>query len=156
MISNHYAYNHPQAWLALAAIMLAAVLIRHFFNLRHKGAFAWQYPLAGGLILAAVFVLAGAGASVTVDRGKRAKTGVDRPTTSTGRDRPLQRHSATPTLIPAAPAGVVLDTAAQIRALGPRILTQTVQLKAMPLGNVTAMSEAERQQLAAWAAGGYR
>ena len=32
MISNHYAltYNHPQAWLVLALILLAGVLIRHF------------------------------------------------------------------------------------------------------------------------------
>ncbi|RKT58094.1 putative membrane protein [Azonexus fungiphilus] len=159
MISNHYAftYNHPHAWLALAAIMLAAVLIRHFFNLRHKGAFAWQYPLAGGLILAAVFVwLAPAPVSrSTVENGQKpALTVNDIQPVVTARCSGC--HSATPTLMPAAPAGVVLDTAAQIRALGPRILTQTVQLKAMPLGNVTAMSEAERQQLAAWAAGGYR
>jgi len=39
MISNHYAftYTHAMAWLVLAVILLAAVLIRHFFNLRHKG-----------------------------------------------------------------------------------------------------------------------
>ena len=41
-------------------------------------------------------------------------------------------------------------------ANGPRILAQAVQLNAMPLGNITAMTDAERAKLAAWAAGGYR
>lgn len=58
MISNHYAftYSHPQAWAVLALIFLAAVLIRHFFNLRHKGVLAWQYPAAGAALLAGVFI----------------------------------------------------------------------------------------------------
>ncbi|HMV16410.1 MAG TPA: hypothetical protein PKC56_00810, partial [Rhodocyclaceae bacterium] len=65
-------------------------------------------------------------------------------------------HAARPTLIPAAPAGVLLDSAEAIRANGPRILAQAVQLKAMPLGNVTGMTDSERERIAAWAAGGYR
>lgn len=154
MISNHYAftYNHPQAWLVLALILLAAVLIRHFFNLRHKGTFAWQYPAAGGAILLGVFIwLAPAPLAVSAN-GAPSVADIQPVLTA----RCAACHSATPTLMPAAPAGVVLDTAQQIRALGPRILAQTVQLKAMPLGNITAMTDAERQQIAAWAGGGYR
>ncbi|MGB6054150.1 MAG: urate hydroxylase PuuD, partial [Burkholderiaceae bacterium] len=58
MISNHFAmtYNHAHNWAVLAAIMAAGVLIRHFFNLRHKGRIAWGYPAAGVLILLAVAV----------------------------------------------------------------------------------------------------
>jgi len=58
--------------------------------------------------------------------------------------------------MPAPPAGVLLDTPAGVRANAPRILAQAVQLKAMPLGNVTAMTDEERGKIAAWAAGGYR
>lgn len=154
MISNHYAftYNHPQAWLVLALILLASVLIRHFFNLRHKGIFAWQYPAAGSAILLGVFIWL-APAPLAVSAGNAPSTAEIVPLLTA---RCTGCHSATPTLMPAAPAGVVLDTAQQIRALGPRILAQTVQLKAMPLGNVTAMTDAERQQIAAWAGGGYR
>jgi uncharacterized membrane protein len=49
MISNHFAmtYRHDHAWLVLAAIMLAGVFIRHFFNLRHKGRIEWKYPAIG-------------------------------------------------------------------------------------------------------------
>src|SRR5581483_8187704 len=46
MISNHYAgtYQHPYSWAILGLIAAAGVSIRHFFNLHHKGRFAWQYP----------------------------------------------------------------------------------------------------------------
>jgi len=155
MISNHYAftYNHPQAWLVLAAIMLAAVLIRHFFNLRHKGVFAWQYPLTGGIILAAVFIWL-APVPLSVAAGTTAPTLAEvQPIIA---ERCAGCHAAAPTLMPAAPAGVLLDSAEHIRRQQTRIVDQTVKLKAMPLGNVTAMTDAERDQLAAWAAGGYR
>jgi len=158
MISNHYAftYNHPQAWLVLATIFLAAVLIRHFFNLRHKGQFAWPYPLAAILILLAVFIwlapvplathtLGASGQPVTVSEVQPIIAA-----------RCAACHGEKPTLMPAPPAGIVLDSAAHIRTLGPRIITQAVQLKAMPLGNITHMNDAERETLAAWAAGGYR
>ncbi|MGC7986096.1 urate hydroxylase PuuD, partial [Salmonella enterica] len=58
MISNHYAmtYTHAHSWLVLAAIMAAGVLIRHFFNLRHKGKVLVGYPIAGVALLLAVAV----------------------------------------------------------------------------------------------------
>jgi len=154
MISNHYAftYNHPQAWLVLAAIMLAAVLIRHFFNLKHKGVFAWQYPLTGGAILLGVFIWL-APAPLAASATSAPQLADIEPIIAA---RCAGCHAAAPTLMPAAPAGVLLDNPAAIRANGPRILAQAVQLKAMPLGNITAMTDAERATLAAWAAGGYR
>ena len=56
MISNHYAatYGHPQAWAVLALVGAAGVLIRHFFNLRHKGAFAWPCLAVSAALLGAV------------------------------------------------------------------------------------------------------
>ena len=59
MISNHYAmtYRHEHAWAVLGVIMAAGVLIRHFFNLRHKGRIEWKYPAAGAALLAVLAVL---------------------------------------------------------------------------------------------------
>jgi len=158
MISNHYAftYNHSQAWLVLAAIFLAAVLIRHFFNLRHKGQFAWPYPLAAILILLAVFVWLAPvplAANTLGANGQPVTAAEVQPIIAA---RCAACHGEKPTLMPAPPAGVVLDSVAHIRTLGPRIIIQAVQLKAMPLGNITKMSDAERETLAAWAAGGFR
>ena len=49
-----------------------------------------------------------------------------------------------------APAGVLLDTPARIESQAQRIYDQAVKLKAMPLGNVTGITDAERATLAAW------
>jgi len=158
MISNHYAftYNHPQAWLVLAAIFLAAVLIRHFFNLRHKGQFAWPYPLGAIVILLAVFIWLAPVPLAANTLGANGKPVTVREVQPIIAARCAVCHGEKPTLMPAPPAGVVLDSVAHIRTLGPRIIIQAVQLKAMPLGNITQMSDAERETLAAWAAGGFR
>lgn len=56
MISNHYAstYSHKHAWAVLALFSAAAVSIRHFFNLRHKGVLEWRYPVVGAGLLGVV------------------------------------------------------------------------------------------------------
>ncbi|HWA88017.1 MAG TPA: urate hydroxylase PuuD, partial [Opitutus sp.] len=56
MVSNHYAstYAHPYNWAVLALIAAAGVAIRHFFNRRHKGVLAWQYPALGAVLLGIV------------------------------------------------------------------------------------------------------
>jgi uncharacterized membrane protein len=148
MISNHYAftYTHAMAWLVLAVILLAAVLIRHFFNLRHKGKVCWQFPAAAIALLAGVAVwlapaprLASAAAAPTV---------ADIQPIINARCTPC--HAEKPTLMPAAPAGVLLDSTERITAQAQRIYDQSVKLKAMPLGNVTGITDGERAQIAAW------
>ncbi len=56
MVSNHYAttYAHPYNWAVLMLIAAAGVSIRHFFNRKHKGVYAWQYPALGAVLLAIV------------------------------------------------------------------------------------------------------
>ena len=53
-----------------------------------------------------------------------------------------------------APKNVTLESVADLHKYAPLILTQTVQNKAMPLGNQTAMTDEERQKLGAWIAAG--
>ena len=48
------------------------------------------------------------------------------------------------------PKGVVLETASQIIAHKAAIREQAVVSRAMPLGNVTQMTDAERARIAAW------
>jgi len=104
--AGHYAftYNHPQAWLVLAAIFLAAILIRHFFNLRHKGRFAWPYPLAAILILLTVFIwLAPAplAANTLGANGQPVTAAEVQPIIAA---RCAACHGEKPTLMPAPPA----------------------------------------------------
>lgn len=156
MISNHFAmtYRHAHAWAVLGAIMAAGVFIRHFFNLRHKGRVEWRYPAIGVVILLGVFValmpeppgLAGARTSAGANQVQFAQV------QTIIAQRCVACHAAHPTQpgFASAPAGVMLDDANGVKQNAARIYQQAVQLKAMPLANMTNMTDAERAQLAAW------
>ncbi len=64
-------------------------------------------------------------------------------------------HAAEPThpAFATAPAGVCLETLPQVAADADRILAQVTVTRAMPLGNETGMTDAERGRLAAWIEG---
>jgi uncharacterized membrane protein len=66
-------------------------------------------------------------------------------------DRCAPCHSVRPThpTAPVAPLGVLLDTPAQARSLGERVVTQ-VESGVMPLGNLTGMTPEERAVLLRW------
>ncbi|WP_020651521.1 urate hydroxylase PuuD [Massilia niastensis] len=161
MISNHYAmtYSHAYSWAVLGAIMLAGVLIRHFFNLRHKGRIEWQYPAAGVALLAAVAVAiapappaggAAAAGSSPAAQFASVRTIVDQRCVGCHAERPTQPGFAT------APAGVMLHTPELLTQNAARIYQQTVQTRAMPLANLTHMTDAERAQIGAWFEAGAR
>jgi uncharacterized membrane protein len=61
-------------------------------------------------------------------------------------------HSLTPTdpSFSSPPGGIALDTPEQIRARANAIEEQAVRTRAMPLGNVTGMTDAERELLGRW------
>ncbi|HLA32459.1 MAG TPA: urate hydroxylase PuuD [Pseudomonas sp.] len=61
-------------------------------------------------------------------------------------------HSAKPTspMFTTAPAGVMFDTAQQIQLLAPKIHAQSVASQVMPLGNITQMTQEERDLIGAW------
>ena len=63
-------------------------------------------------------------------------------------------HITSPTSSSAATAGVMLDTPERIRAAAPRIQQQAVSTQAMPLGNLTHMTDEERTRVARWVARG--
>jgi len=67
-------------------------------------------------------------------------------------------HSMHPTQpgFSAPPLGIAFDTPAQIAARASDIEQQAVVLKTMPLGNVTHMTQAERDALGAWIRQGAR
>jgi uncharacterized membrane protein len=158
MISNHFAMitGARHLWLVLGAVSLAGVAIRHFFNLRHKGRTDWRWPLAGAAILLAVAVAlaprppapAAAGSAVPVFADIAPIVATHCATCHA--DRPTQPGFAS------APAGVLLQTPEQIRAQAPKIWQQSIQTHAMPIGNLTQMTDAERARLAAWISGGMK
>ncbi len=157
MISNHYAmtYNHAYNWLVLAAIMAAGALIRHFFNLKHKGKIAWGYPAAG---VALLLIVAIAIAPRPARKPAAADTATAAPAADFGKVQAIiaQRcavcHSDQPTQpgFATAPAGVMLQTPELIHQNAARIYQQAVQLKAMPIGNLTHITDDERAIIGRW------
>jgi uncharacterized membrane protein len=153
MISNHYAmtYRNPHAWAVLGAIMAAGALVRHFFNLRHKGRVEWKYPAAGVAVLLGVAIAIAPAPPPAARRGAdpaaqfaQVRAIIDQRCAACHASHPTQPGFAT------APAGVMLDDPHSIEQNAARIYQQAVQLKAMPLANLTNMTDAERAQLAAW------
>jgi uncharacterized membrane protein len=152
MISNHYAmtYTNRYNWAVLAIIMLAGALIRQFFVLRHRGRVLWYLPLIGVALMCAAFAW-------TVPRpAPHTAVATDATPMSLAtvqailNQRCVQCHAAHPTMMGSAPAGVLLDTPDEILRNAQRVYQQTVQLKAMPLGNATQMTDAERASVAQW------
>jgi uncharacterized membrane protein len=54
---------------------------------------------------------------------------------------------------PEAPSGVKLDSPERLRAMLERVRVRAVDTRTMPLGNLTGMTDAERDTLGAWIAG---
>jgi uncharacterized membrane protein len=152
MISNHFpfTYGHSYPWLILVVLLVIGAWVRHFFNLRHTGRTVWAIPVTAALAIAALAIVirpqeesAAGTPAVPFARVQRI---VDARCTAC--------HSQNPTNVPEAPQGVKFDTPEEIRAKADAIRQQAVTTKAMPLGNVTGMTEAERDLLGRWIAQG--
>jgi uncharacterized membrane protein len=155
MISFHYpmAYQSSYGWLVLVALAVASIMVRHFFILSHEryGArLVWALPV-GALAIVALAALA------VVPREPASSQPV-----SFARVAPIFKercavcHSADPTEpgFATAPDGVLLDTPQRIAANASRIESQAVLSHAMPLGNVTGMTQSERDEIGVWIAQG--
>lgn len=153
MVSGHYplTYGHPWNWALLAAVSAAGVLVRHYFNVRHRGERSrWRFPAAAVAVIIAV-------AALTAPWRQGGGDGL----VSTAAIRPVieQRctvcHARAPTFpgFTAAPGGVALESEAQMESLARRIYDVTVKSKTMPPGNLSAMTDEERALLGRWFTG---
>ena len=151
MLSPHYpmTYGAQRPWLVLALLGLTAVAIRHVFNLRGRGR-PYGAMIALALALAAVSVT-----YVTLEKGQ-IPVGPIRYLTFADVQPILATHCASCHNVPQPPRGVALDSYEHVRAAASRIKAMAVDSQAMPLGNATQMTVAERQRLGSWIAGGTR
>lgn len=165
MISNHFpvTYGSEYNWLILAALAVLSVLVRHYFNTRHGSQkYAWTIPTAALGLVCLAFVSAPQRASTPVamvnhDQAMSELSTVDfTQVQNIIEQRCTVCHSASPTnpAFATAPAGVMLDTAKQIQLQVDRIVSQSVTSTIMPLGNMTQMTEDERELIGLWAQNG--
>ena len=150
MISNHYpmTYSGPYGWLVLAGLSIAGVLVRRFYVLTHFKRFIIALPIAAVAIVIAIALLIAPHPSTSVAGSAATFTEIAPIVT----ERCAVCHAAHPTYagITAAPAGVLLDSPAHIVANASQIRAQAVTTHAMPLGNVTHITQTERAKLGAW------
>jgi uncharacterized membrane protein len=149
MLAGHFAfaYGATRAWLVLILIMLLGVLARVFFNLRHQGRTIWALPVLGGVavILLAIAIKpedSGGAGGAAVSFAQVAPI-VEQ------RCAPCHSESPTEPGFSSPPAGLVLETPEQIAARAQDIKS-VVATKAMPLGNLTNMTDDERALVVAW------
>jgi uncharacterized membrane protein len=148
MLSNHFpfTYGRSYAWLILVALLVIGAWVRHFFNLRHAGRTVWAIPVTAALALAVLAILIRPQEESSAGTPPVAFAQVARIV----EERCAACHSDRPTRVDEAPKDVKLDTPQEIKAQAETIDQQTVQTRAMPLGNVTAMTQAERELLGRW------
>ena len=152
MISNHYpmTYASRHGWLILVVMMLAGVLIRQFFVMRHCGQVKWWLPASGAALIGVLMVLM---APKMVDAGgdKVSYAALHQVFAK----RCIACHAAKPTWEGFAqpPKGVILETPEQVGQHAAKV-AETVGNGYMPLANLTNISDDERKLIATWFAQG--
>jgi uncharacterized membrane protein len=163
MLSSHYplAFATQYNWIIASLIFLAGVVIRHFFNTRHarKGSLAWTW-LAALVIFLLIAWLSTAPKPEGNDGGELASRAAAPFLGATHfaavslavQTRCAMCHTAEPAWdgVHQAPKDVHLDTDQAIASHAKDIAMQAGFSHAMPPGNVTAMTEAERALIVAW------
>jgi uncharacterized membrane protein len=155
MLSQHFpsGYGHPLGWLVLLLISAFGVALKYVMIARTRS--DWRAVTAGVLALAAAILLTarpGAGsASVGSTLSARVSDAqafaiVERRCTTCHSEKPSNPS------FPEPPAGVKLDQLTRLKAMAPRVQVRAIDTRTMPLGNLTGMTDAERDTLAAWLA----
>jgi uncharacterized membrane protein len=158
MISNHYPliFATRYNWLMVAIVLAIGPVIRHFFNARHegKGSPWWTWGVASAGMLAVAWLSAAGPKPMT------AQTPALGGDLASAHDIVISRcsmcHSDAPVWpgLHSAPNNVRLDRPENIQRHARLIEINAVRSRAMPPGNITRMTDNERQILAAWIAEG--
>jgi uncharacterized membrane protein len=147
MLSNHYGmlYQGRHNWLVLVLLMLAGVLIRQFFLLRHKEVIAWRWWAGGIAVIVGLIVWL---APQPVARDGAATSGGSvafSQVRSVIDQRCVLCHNGD-----VAQKNVRLDSAPAITRQAQQIYQQVVVSRLMPLGNATQITEEERALIGRW------
>jgi len=153
MVSQHYPFlfTHPQSWLVVALILLSGGLIRHLLNRIDAGdnwdRCGWTLPAAAMALITTIYVTA------PQPRASSA-TGAtsDEQAMAISTKHCIACHAQHPShpAFKEPPKNMALETVPELRRYAQQIYMQTVQNRAMPLGNQTGMTDAEREALGRW------
>lgn len=154
MVSNHYAFTfgHELNWLILIAITLIGALIRVYFVARHKGEASLIPIIVATALLAGIIVIAAPKPHVQSTTAATGEVISMNTVSAIIAERCSSCHASAPTQagFPSAPKGIVFDNEQDIIRHATSIHQQTVVTKAMPIGNLTKITDEERSVLGAW------
>ncbi|HZQ63812.1 MAG TPA: urate hydroxylase PuuD [Gaiellaceae bacterium] len=156
MLAGHFTftYTHDHAWAVLVALMAVGAAIRHYFNRRHAGETLWWIPVGCAAAIAAIAVWLRPPGAPAAQAGAAGVPFADVQRVVAARCQPCHSQHPTYTGVGEAPLGVAFDTPEEIRARAEQIRQLAVVSTAMPLGNATKMTKAERELLGRWVAAG--
>lgn len=166
MLSNHYplAFGTEYSWLIAALVFLMGVTIRHYFNSVHarKGEPRWTWIATVILFLCAAWLSALGGPLTSeedidaADAGPVAQHFAAAEGFEDAANAVLGRcsmcHAAEPSWegMIAPPKGVMLETGMQVARNARAVYLNAGRSHAMPPGNRTEMTPAERGLIVAW------
>jgi len=150
MISNHYAfiYGHEYGWLLLICIGVIMAYARHYFNLKNRGINKPSVLVIAFIAAVVLMVILKPAApklndSVAVDEQQVLQI-MQTHCSACHAAQPSQAGFNAP------PLGLKFETLEQLAAEKDRVMKAVVNSNIMPLGNMTGMTQDERDLIAAW------
>jgi uncharacterized membrane protein len=134
--------------------MAVGAAIRHYFNRRHAGETLWWIPIGCACAIAAIAVWLRPPGEAEPAAGATPVSFAQAQQIVQARCTPCHSMHPTETGFDSPPAGIVLDSPAQIQAEASHIKAVAVDSTFMPFNNATHMTEAERASLGLWLAAG--
>ncbi len=155
MISSHFpfTYGHKYNWLILAVISIIGASVRHYFNLRNKKQYnVWILPMATiGMISLMLYV------SIPKINLIKQDININEEITFSEIQNIINYrcavcHTNKPTFegFEDPPLGIVFDTPEDILRNINKIKAQVIDSDIMPPGNLTGMTETERNKIKLW------
>ena len=155
MISSHFpfTYGHKYNWLILAVISIIGASVRHYFNLRNKKKYnVWILPIATICMISLMLY-------VSIPKINLIKQDININEEITFSEikniinyRCAVCHSNKPTFegFEDPPLGIIFNTPEDIVKNINKIKAQVIDSDIMPPGNLTGMTETERNKIKLW------
>ena len=155
MISSHFpfTYGHKYNWLILVFISIIGALVRHYFNLRNqKKNKVWILPLAAlGMLVLMLYT-----SFPKIKQNEQIITSNKEISFHEINNIIKYRcgvcHTTKPTFegFEDPPLGIVYDTPVDILKNIDKIKAQAIDSDIMPPGNLTGITESERNKISLW------
>jgi uncharacterized membrane protein len=155
MVSSHFpfTYGHKYNWLILALISIIGASVRHFFNLRNKKQYnVWILPTAALGMICLMFYVS---VPKITQNDQITKFNEDisfYEINNIIKYRCTVCHASKPTFegFEDPPLGIVFETPEDIIKNVDKIKAQVIDSDIMPPGNMTGITENERNKINSW------